>query len=348
MSGQISSPRRARPPVASTALLQAAVADPARLAALASERLFDGGGPEPMFDRFARLASAVADVPVALVSVVSDTRQYFAGLCGLPQPWADARETPLSHSFCQHVVANAAPLVVEDARTDPVLSGNLAIVDLDVIAYAGFPIVSPTGHVLGSLCAIDHAPRRWDAGHLDSLADIAVLVGNELERRELTRRFAREARTDALTGLANRRAWDEELPVAVRRAERLGYALAVVLLDVDHFKAFNDGHGHPAGDVALREIAGGWRAEIREIDLVARIGGEEFGLVLPGCDGAAALETVARLRAGMPAGLTASAGIAVWECPSTAEQLVADADRALYLAKGAGRDRARLSPSRAG
>ncbi len=348
MVARSSPPSRARPPVASTARLDAAVSDPARLAALASEGLLDVGGPEPMFDRFARLASAVADVPVALVSVVSDTRQYFAGLCGLPQPWADARETPLSHSFCQHVVANAAPLVVGDARTDPILSANLAIADLDVIAYAGFPIVSPTGHVLGSLCAIDHAPRRWEAGHLESLADIAVLVGNELDRRELTRRFALEARTDALTGLANRRAWDEELPGAVRRAERLGYALAVALLDVDHFKAFNDHHGHPAGDTALRDIARGWRAEVREIDLVARIGGEEFGLLLPGCDAATALETVERLRGGLPAGLTASAGIAGWASPASADQVVADADRALYRAKAAGRDRACVSPSRTG
>ena len=173
-----------------------AVSDPDRLAAIDAAGLLDGG-LETTFDRFARLASSVADAPVALVSVVTDDRQRFAGLCGLRQPWADARETPLSHSFCQHVVANATPLVVEDARVDPVLAANMAIVDLDVIAYAGFPIVSPDGHVIGSLCAIDDRPRCWAPAQLEALADIAHLVGKEIERRDLVRRLAVDARTDA-------------------------------------------------------------------------------------------------------------------------------------------------------
>lgn len=344
MSVDLPSTVRAQPPVASSARLSAAVHTGARVAALAAAGLLDGT-PEPMFDRFARLAARVAETPTALVSVVADDRQYFAGLCGLAQPWADARQTPLSHSFCQHVVANAAPLVVEDARQDPVLCSSLAIVDLDVIAYAGFPIFSPTGHVLGSICAIDSSPRVWQPGQLEALADIALLVGTELERRDLIRRLAVDARTDALTGMANRRAWEEELPSALRRAERLGHPLSVVLLDLDHFNAYNDRFGHPAGDSALREIGVRWRGQIRDIDLLARIGGEEFGLLLPGCDARAALEIVNRLRAQVPESLTASAGIVAWALPLTAEQFVAEADRALYRAKSDGRDRAYLSSS---
>src|SRR3954447_8423371 len=133
------------PPVASSARLERAVELPSRLAALTAEGLLDGG-PEPIFDRFARVASHAAHTPVALVSLVTEDRQYFAGMWGVVQPWADARETPLSHSFCQHVVANEAPLVVSDARKDPILCSNLAIVDLDVVAYAGYPIVTPEGH----------------------------------------------------------------------------------------------------------------------------------------------------------------------------------------------------------
>ncbi|MGH2899685.1 MAG: sensor domain-containing diguanylate cyclase, partial [Solirubrobacteraceae bacterium] len=296
-----------------------------------------------MFDRFARLAARVADTPTALVSVVTDDRQYFAGLCGVGQPWADARQTPLSHSFCQHVVTNAAPLVVDDAREDPVLCTNLAIVDLDVIAYAGFPIVGPTGHVLGSLCAIDSKPRVWQLAQLESLADVALLVGNELERRDLVRRLSIDARTDALTGMANRRAWEEELPSALRRAERLGHSLSVVLIDIDHFKDFNDRHGHPAGDAALREIGVRWRSQTRDIDLLARIGGEEFGLLLPGWSPESAVESVDRLRASLPGGLTASAGVVAWALPLTPEQFIAEADRALYRAKADGRDRAHLA-----
>jgi len=345
MSIDLPSTVRAEPPVASSARLSAAVHNGERVAAVNAEGLLDGA-PEPMFDRFARLAARVAEAPTALVSVVTDDRQYFAGLCGVGQPWADARQTPLSHSFCQHVVANAAPLVIEDAREDPVLNTNLAIVDLDVVAYAGFPIVGPTGHVLGSLCAIDSKPRVWEAAQLESLADVALLVGNELERRDLVRRLSIDARTDALTGTANRRAWEEELPSALRRAERLGHPLSVVLIDLDRFKAYNDRHGHPAGDSALREIGLRWRALVRDIDLLARIGGEEFGLLLPGCDARAALEIVNRLRADIPIGLTASAGVVAWAIPLTAEQFIAEADRALYRAKADGRDRAYLASDR--
>jgi diguanylate cyclase (GGDEF)-like protein len=342
MTTQLHTRAPSLPAVAAGARLEATVGLPARLAALVAEGLVDGG-PEPVFDRFARVAARAADVPVALVSLVTEDRQYFAGMFGMGQPWADARQTPLSHSFCQHVVANGAPLVVEDARIDPVLCSNLAIADLDVVAYAGFPIVTLEGHVLGSLCAIDSTPRSWDPAHLDALDDLAVLLGNEIERRSLLLRLAADARTDALTGLLNRRGWDEALPVALRHAERLGHPLVVVLADVDHFKAYNDAHGHPAGDLALREIGARWSTHVRDIDVLARIGGEEFALLLPGCNADEALAVAERLRGDMPAGLTASAGVAPWRAPLTPAELVAEADRALYRAKGAGRDRSCLA-----
>jgi diguanylate cyclase (GGDEF)-like protein len=326
------------PPVASSSRLDAAVNDGERVEALRTSGLLDGT-PEPIFDRFARLAARVAGTPTALVSVVSGDAQHFAGLCGVGQPWADARQTPLSHSFCQHVVANAAPLVIEDAREDAVLCTNLAIPDLDVVAYAGFPIVAPSGEVLGSLCAIDSVPRAWERPQLEALAEVALLVGNELERRELVRLLAVQSRTDALTQIANRRAWDEGLASAVRHADRLGHDLSLVLLDVDHFKAFNDEHGHPAGDAALREIGRRWPHHIRDIDLLARIGGEEFALLLPGCDVDAARIIADRLRLDMPHGLTASAGATGWAAPMSAEQLVGAADQALYRAKRDGRGR---------
>ena len=113
------------------------------------------------FDRYARLVQHALAVPVALVSLVETERQWFPGAVGLPEPWATCRETPLSHSFCQHVVAAREPLVVTDAREDPRVAGNLAIEDLGVIAYAGHPISDHTGEVIGSLCAIGHEPREW-------------------------------------------------------------------------------------------------------------------------------------------------------------------------------------------
>jgi GAF domain-containing protein len=113
-----------------------AVLDGVRLAALRDTALLDGE-PDEAFERLSRLAVALLDVPVSLVSLVGEDRQFFAGQVGLPEPWASYRETPLSHSFCQHVVNQDEPLIVEDARSDPLVSDNLAVGELGVVAYAG-------------------------------------------------------------------------------------------------------------------------------------------------------------------------------------------------------------------
>ena len=113
-------------------------------------------------------------MPVALVSLVTPDRQFFKAQCGLPSPVAERRETPLSHSFCQYVVEDGDALVVEDARLDERLADNPAIPDLGVIAYAGFPIRSPDGEVLGSFCAIEDRPRVWSRGDLEIISELAA------------------------------------------------------------------------------------------------------------------------------------------------------------------------------
>lgn len=138
---------------------------------------------DPTFDRFASMVRTVLNVPVALVSLVSDDRQVFPGACGLGDPWAQARQTPLSHSFCRHVVETAEPLVVIDARNDPRVQGNLAITELGVVGYAGMPLTDADGLVLGSLCAIDTEPRRWTDGELTLLADLAAACSDSLRLR---------------------------------------------------------------------------------------------------------------------------------------------------------------------
>ena len=158
----------------------AAVHDADRLAALHGSGLLAVRG-DPAFDRLTRLASRVLDVPVALVSLVDEDRQVFASCVGLQPPFD--RETPLTHSFCQHTVESREPLVVHDAREHPVLRRNLAVRDLKVIAYAGIPLISEDGHVLGTLCAIDRRPREWSAGELETLADLAASVLSEIQLR---------------------------------------------------------------------------------------------------------------------------------------------------------------------
>jgi diguanylate cyclase (GGDEF)-like protein len=147
------------------------------------------------------------------------------------------------------------------------------------------------------------------------------------------------ASTDALTGLPNRRAWDAHL-AEMLTGER---SLTVTMLDLDHFKEFNDSQGHPAGDRLLRETAAAWREELRAGDLVARLGGDEFALLLPDCNATDALEVVERLRLRIPGEQTCSAGIATHEPGSPPEALMAQADTALYEAKTAGRNRACLT-----
>lgn len=138
----------------------------------------------PSIDRLVRVARAAMEVPVVLLSLVDVHRQFFASQCGLGEPWASKRETPLSHSFCQHVVASNEPLVVSDARNDSRVSENLAIRDLNVIAYAGMPVRVPGEEtVLGSFCAIDDKPREWTERQLAILGDLALVVSSEIHHR---------------------------------------------------------------------------------------------------------------------------------------------------------------------
>jgi diguanylate cyclase (GGDEF)-like protein/PAS domain S-box-containing protein len=161
----------------------------------------------------------------------------------------------------------------------------------------------------------------------------------ERERNDLLGQLAAMARTDPLTSLPNRRVWQEELPRELARAERDDEPLCIAVVDLDHFKRFNDAHGHQEGDRLLAEAAAAWREELREVDLLARLGGEEFGVVLPHCRLDEAREVIDRLRHATPAGETCSAGIAEWDGYELPSALFARADDALYSAKEAGRDR---------
>jgi serine phosphatase RsbU (regulator of sigma subunit) len=167
---------------------------PARLAVLRQVGLTAAADPD--MERFARLVARMLGVPVALVSLVESDRQVFPGQVGLAEPWATTRQTPLSHSMCQHVTTTGSPLVLADARQDKRTCDNLAIDDLGVIAYAGMPLTDGAGHVLGSLCAIDNRPRTWTQRELDNLTDLAAACSSELRLRiasQVTRSYAAQA-----------------------------------------------------------------------------------------------------------------------------------------------------------
>src|SRR5215218_3203380 len=129
------------------------------------------------------MAAELLAVPVVLVALVDADRQFLLSCVGLGQPWAEARQTPLTHSFSQYVVAGGEPLLIADAREVPWLSDNRAIAELGVIAYAGFPLCAPDGQSIGSFCAIDDQPRVWSERDVELLRDFTAIVQSELDLR---------------------------------------------------------------------------------------------------------------------------------------------------------------------
>ena len=177
------------------------VNDPARLAALRTVALLDTPAEEA-FDRLSRLAIRFVNAPVALVTLIDEDRQFFKSCIGLPEPWNSRRETPLSHSFCQHNRIVGEALLIEDARRHPLFKDNLAIRDLRVVAYLGIPLVTFDGYVLGSFCVIDVQPRRWRQEELSVVQDLAAAVMTEIQlRAEISMRSQAEGQRDDLAEL---------------------------------------------------------------------------------------------------------------------------------------------------
>lgn len=168
---------------------------------------------------------------------------------------------------------------------------------------------------------------------------LAAEAATTIDRADLMERLEEVARTDALTGLLNRRAWEEQLPTELDRARRTQRPVCVAMLDLDRFKAYNDGHGHPAGDRLLERFAAAWRGRLRTTDILARYGGEEFALALAGCELERATEVAEELCRITPGGQTCSIGVAEWNGHESPDELMQRADGALYAAKRAGRGR---------
>jgi GAF domain-containing protein len=161
---------------------EAIIEDPVRLQVLDSLELLDSP-TEAAFDRLTRLASMIVNAPVSLVTLIDADRQFFKSFFGLPEPVATNRETPLSHSFCQYVVATGEPLIVADARENEMLKDNLAIPDFGVIGYLGMPLTTSDGVALGSFCVLDDKPREWTEHDIEVIRELAVSVMTEIELR---------------------------------------------------------------------------------------------------------------------------------------------------------------------
>ena len=227
-----------------------------------------------------------------------------------------------------------------DLATDPRANPRLASL-ADHPAAAHYEPVVQDDAVIGVL-AVGWADAAQAEPRLARrlLPLVATEAAKSIERADQLNQLATLALTDTLTGLGNRRAWDEWMARALQdAASGAEPRVSIALLDIDHFKAFNDARGHQDGDRLLKEAGAAWRAHLRPGDRLARYGGEEFAVLLPGCDELCAGIVIERLRAAMPAGQTCSAGLAQWDGEEDAAALVARADAALYAAKQGGRDR---------
>ncbi|VVD71793.1 putative diguanylate cyclase AdrA [Pandoraea morbifera] len=317
----------------------------ARLAALRRYEILDTP-PEPAFDRIVRLASYVLGAPISLVSLIDESRQWFKARQGM-----EAEQTPRSMAFCAHAILDDEVLVVPDARADRRFADNpLVVGEPNIRFYAGAPLRTPEGHRLGTLCVIDRKPRTLDDEKRALLADLSALVVDELELRRVNHVLGDMAMRDALTGALNRRAFllQAERQFAAARAQQR--RLAVLMLDLDHFKAINDTWGHAVGDLVIVELTVVLRATLRKDTVIGRLGGEEFAVLLPDADAERAMQAAERLLAAVggasvpgpnaPIRFSASIGVGGL-APDDADfgAVLQRADRALYAAKQAGRNR---------
>ena len=232
--------------------------DPRRLAALAESGLLDSP-PEAAFDRVTRLVAEVLHVPVALFTLVTAERQVFKSSVGV----GELRETPLSHSFCRHVVESGAPLEVVDARSHPKVRDNPSIEDYGIVAYLGVPLTTADGVRLGALCAIDHEPRQWTGRDHGVLEDLAGAAMAEVELRRANRAVAAAAAElhfaathDSLTRLGNRRALLDDLGQLLADERPATFAL---LRPARHARLQRRARAHRRRRAAGAARRGGWR-----------------------------------------------------------------------------------------
>ncbi len=299
-----------------------------------------GAPPEAALDGLVRLAARLCGTTSAEINLVDAEQLWFVAARGLGTP---GQPVPRELTFCTWTILDPdRPLLVPDALADVRFAENPFVVDGTIRSYAGFPLIFD-GHAIGTMCVHDPEPDRLDADKLDTLQVLANAAQTQVALRRHVDELSALARTDALTGAANRRAMVEALERDLQRVTRSGGAMAVAMLDMDRFKAYNDRFGHPSGDLLLQRAATAWRGELRACDVLARWGGEEFCVLLSDCHAAGALEAVERLRTVVPGGQTCSIGVACWDGREDVQAIVGRADVALYDAKHAGRDRTVLA-----
>ncbi len=310
-----------------------------RIDALRALKILDTS-PEERFDRLTRLAKRLFGVPIAVVSLVDTDRQWFKSCTGL-----EARETSRDVSFCGHAIVEDDIFLVPDAALDERFQDNPLVVDEPHIRfYAGCPLVVANGSKLGTLCIIDRDPRDFDEDDLDLLRDLARMAEQELAAIQI-------ATMDDLTMLSNRRGFRALSLHAIGLCRRLEKPASMLYFDLDLFKQINDRYGHAEGDRALRSFGHLLKQTFRESDVIGRIGGDEFAVLVTNADRAAQEAALDRLEqavighnreASRGYDLRYSVGAVEFD-PSrhpSVDELMAEADALMYAQKRARREAA--------
>ena len=253
----------------------------ARLETLRSIDVLDTS-PEERFDQLTRMAKRLFGVPIALVSIVDENRQWFKSCVGL-----DVAETSRDISFCGHAILGNDVFIIPDTIEDPRFADNpLVLNDPGIRFYAGCPL-TVGGHKLGTLCIIDKKPRDFGEEDVNALKDLASMVERELQAIQL-------ASLDDLTKVSNRRGFLFLAKYSLKLCTRQKIPATLAFLDMDKFKAINDEFGHSEGDFALTKFASLMKASLRDSDLFARWGGDEFVALLTDTTRQQAQETLER------------------------------------------------------
>lgn len=330
--------------------------EPLRLAALRRLNLIETP-LENRFERITRVARRALNMEVAAISLVETDRQWFKSAQG-----HSLRETSREISFCGHTLLQGEPSVIKDARLDPRFARNpLVIGPMQCIFYAGQPIRSPDGYNIGAFCVCDSKPRELTEEDLQILRDLAGWTESELRlasanavQASLIEDVSVEHRRGLIDGLT--RMWNRDgiLRLAHHCAEsssvrKTGFAL--IMVDLDHFKEINDVHGHGAGDEVLRVCARRMLGAVRETDSIGRRGGDEFIIVVTQCESEQAANTVAQrvcsaiksspirtTTATIPVSASLGVRFVAHEEANCIDEILEDADQALYRAKDRGRD----------
>lgn len=314
-------------------------AEAERVAALHSYRVLDQPRQDDL-DAAARLAAYVCGTPFAAVNLIDTDRQWQAAAHG-----TERGELSRADAMCAHVVVGTEVVWVPDASTDerfarsPLVTGTPGGVRL----YASAPLVTHGGHSIGTVSAYADTPGDLSDVQLGLLRDIGTQVMSAFEARRMAAVLSRIASRDATTGLANRRSIETAISNAIARAERGLGTPSVVVVDLDDFEAVNAAYGHAVGDAVLRSVAERLTRTARTVDAVARIGGDEFIVLLESTGGPGAAAALGRLRQSLVGGwaevtggtdeLGAALGITTYRPGDGVASLIARADAEMYADK---------------